>query len=60
MDAIYEGMHSADEVKRLRITDAFSNFMWAGIGMVISWVVSGVVLMYKNKAREDDEHEKDY
>ena len=60
VDAIYEGMHSADEVKRLRIADAFSNFMWAGIGMVISWVVSGVVLMYKNKAREDDEHEKDY
>ena len=62
VDAIYEGRHSAEEVKRLRIADAFSNFMWAGIGMIVSWVVTGAVLMYKNKNEEDDEeeHEKEY
>ena len=49
-------------VKRLRIADAFSNFMWAGIDMIVSWVVTGAVLMYKNKNEEDaeEEHEKEY
>lgn len=62
VDAIYEGMHSANEVKNMKISDTFTKFVLFALGTLISWVVTGFVLKNRNKNRAyaDNDHEKGY
>ena len=60
VDLIYEGIHSADKLKDMKVGDAFSTFVWFLIGSMVSWAITGFLFSVKNKNEENGEKKKNY
>ena len=54
--AIYEGLHSAEEIKEMKISDTFSTFVWTAIGSVVSWIITAFA--YQNLRYSEEEKQK--
>lgn len=44
VDVIYEGMHSVDEIKNMKVNDAYSEFIGALILCIVSWIITVIVI----------------